>query len=133
MTKRNVLKEKEITERELYIMSFDQEKIENTHNKIVSNMEFDTLLLTIKTILGYKITMLKENTFLLKSVYAYTDDDVFCIRLTENNSLHFVDSSYLREWAIEYKKYVVQGKSISAFLSAVNLNLFERKTFDTKE
>lgn len=133
MKRNDILQEKEtkdVSENDLNILMFHPEKIEKAHNEVVAELNMEQLLLKLKTILGYKIVLLKDNTLLFKSVYAYTDDDVFCIRITKNNMLQFIKTSYLQEWQNEYEKYVLRGKSICAFLSAVNLELFSRNTID---
>ncbi|ORD94587.1 hypothetical protein ECANGB1_458 [Enterospora canceri] len=87
------------------------------------------LLLYLKNILGYKITLLKDNTFMLTSIYAFTKDDYFCVEV-KNSRMSFLSTPFLRQWKEHYVKYVTDGSSISAFLAAVNLELFNMKTSD---
>ena len=123
-------KKEDTIENQIDFLIYYPEKIEQSHSATAADTNVEDLLVKLKSILGYKIRMLDHNIFLFKSVYAYTDDDVFCIRITKNNMLQVIKTSYLQEWIKEYDKYVVRGKSICAFLSAVNLELFHRNTVD---
>ncbi|KAI5154341.1 hypothetical protein ENBRE01_3363 [Enteropsectra breve] len=85
------------------------------------------ILFYLKTILGYKIIW-KRNTVLLRSVYAFSEEDVFEMEIHENRIV-IKNTDYLSEWTDFFNTYIVNGRSYSAFFAAVTLELFNRKTF----
>lgn len=135
MKKTGILKERdmdstEIKEDSLMDLMFNLDThVQNQHNYI-ADLPVDIFLCHIKSILGYKIIITDKNEYMAKSIYAFSDDDFFLFRVLEGSRIEFIKTPYLRQWRIFYEKYITQGKSISAFLSAVNLELFNMKTFE---
>lgn len=99
--------------------------IHNNENTTVENEE--NLIFYLKSILGYTIYQ-NGNLIVLRSVYSFCKEDIFEIEI-QGNKLILKNTEYLQEWGEEFKTYVVQGKSYSAFFAAVTLNLFNRNTF----
>lgn len=106
-----------------------KEDIKEEPNTIIYNSPFldDTLLYYLKSVLGYNIKYDKK-TFILRSVYAFSNDDTFEI-VVENNKLLLKSTEYLREWSEFFNIYIKNGRSYCAFFSAVTLELYNRKTF----
>jgi len=115
---RQVLSEKEIPEK--------QAPASKTMEEIPATSP-DDLLFYLKTILGYTIKN-RKNTFILRSVYAFCEEDVFEIEII-NNRLILKHTEYLDEWKEHVHTYVTVGRSYSAFFSAVTLDLFNKRTF----
>lgn len=87
----------------------------------------ESLLYYLKSILGYSIKQ-NKNTITLRSVYAFSSEDIFEIEF-EDNKLMLKSTDYLREWGEFFNIYIKNGRSYCAFFSAVTLELYNRKTF----
>ncbi|KAI4292665.1 hypothetical protein PAPHI01_1939 [Pancytospora philotis] len=81
----------------------------------------------LKTILGFSIKQ-NKNTLVLRSVYAFCEEDVFEVEVADNK-LVLKQTDYLNEWPEYINTYIKGGRSYSAFFAAVTLNLFNKKTF----
>ncbi|KAF7683437.1 Mitotic spindle assembly checkpoint protein MAD1 [Astathelohania contejeani] len=81
----------------------------------------------ITGLLGYKIDFGKD-TITLHSLYAFDEDDKFVFNRA-GDVLELISNEFACEWSEEIHTYLVNGKSIPAFLSAVTLELFNQKTF----
>lgn len=78
-------------------------------------------------IFGYEVE-LRDQKILLRSIYAFDEEDVFILQISER-TIGVESNSYLKKFEKEKMIYLDKGRSISAFLSAVTLSLFEQKTF----
>lgn len=128
-------------ERENSVLRQQLSAKENISNSVVSkdilnksepssfqqSIDLQQMLSYLKTVLGYNIQQL-DNRFILRSVYAFCEEDVFEIEISSNR-LIFKNTEYLAEHQEEFDLYVRKGKSYSAFFAAVTLNLFNKKTF----
>jgi mitotic spindle assembly checkpoint protein MAD1 len=88
----------------------------------------DSLLFYLKSILGYSIKRTSETNLILRSVYAFSSEDIFEIEI-KNNKLMLKDTDYLREWSEYFNIYLKNGRSYCAFFAAITLELYNRKTF----
>lgn len=82
---------------------------------------------TLGNIFGYEVE-LREQKIILRSVYAFDEDDVFILQISEKG-VGVEANGYLKKFEKEKKIYLDTGRSIGAFLSAVTLSLFEQNTF----
>ncbi|EIJ89731.1 hypothetical protein NEPAR06_1675 [Nematocida parisii] len=83
---------------------------------------------TIGNIFGYEAKLKGGNTVIIRSLYAFDEDDVFILIISEEG-IRLERNAYLKKFEKEKKLYLDHGKSIGAFLSAVTLSLFEQNTF----
>ncbi|KAI5191323.1 hypothetical protein NEMIN01_1482 [Nematocida minor] len=82
---------------------------------------------TLGNIFGYEVELRAKN-ILLRSIYAFDEEDVFVLQISERG-ISVEANSYLKKFEKEKAIYLDQGRSIGAFLSAVTLSLFEQNTF----
>lgn len=82
---------------------------------------------TLGNIFGYEVE-LKEKRIILRSIYAFDEEDVFILQISERG-IGVESNGYLKKFEKERTIYLDKGRSISAFLSAVTLSLFEQNTF----
>lgn len=82
---------------------------------------------TIGNVFGYELE-LSENRIVLRSLYAFDEDDVFILQISERG-IGVECNGYLKKFEKEKALYLDQGRSLGAFLSAVTLSLFEQNTF----
>lgn len=78
-------------------------------------------------LLGYKIELVDEKIMLL-SLYAFDRGDVFVFH-QQNDNLQLITNDFALTWKNEIQNYLVNGKSLPAFLSCITLELFNKKTF----
>lgn len=97
------------------------------HPELKCTGSLEQTLNYLKTILGYNIDQI-DNRFILRSVYAFCEEDVFEIEIS-NNRLIFKNTEYLSEHQDAFNTYVRNGKSYCAFFAAVTIDLFNKKTF----
>ncbi|KAK1348269.1 putative mitotic checkpoint protein [Hamiltosporidium tvaerminnensis] len=119
-------------------ISKEKENLENNllqnsiNNKNDSMIELRTLLakmyLVTKSMLGYEITF-NENNVILHSSYAFDDEDIFVFEIDDNNSCTLKSNEFVANWKREIDLYLLNGKSVPAFLSAVTLELYNQKTY----
>ncbi|KAH9386231.1 uncharacterized protein NEMAJ01_1127 [Nematocida major] len=83
---------------------------------------------TIGNIFGYEVELKEENKIVLRSLYAFDEEDIFILQISEKG-ISVERNAYLKKFEKERALYLDQGKSIGAFLSAVTLSLFEQSTF----
>lgn len=76
---------------------------------------------------GYRMEF-HDGEIVFHSLYAFDSDDVFIFRYKSGN-MELVNNEFAASWGAEIQSYLVAGKSIPAFLAAVTLELFNRKTF----
>ena len=118
----------------LQLLTFYPEERKRYHKNNIRKVDVESLLVAIKNIFGYKVEMIRKDLLMIRSIYAFTEDDVFWIRLKEDGNgsfkLKLEHTSYVDEWREEYERYIIGRRSLSAFLCAVSLKLFETKTFD---
>ncbi|KAG5859535.1 mitotic checkpoint protein [Encephalitozoon hellem] len=76
---------------------------------------------------GYKMEF-RDGEIVFHSLYAFDSEDVFIFRY-KSGSMELVNNEFAASWASEIQNYLIAGKSIPAFLAAVTLELFNKKTF----
>lgn len=76
---------------------------------------------------GYKMEF-RDGEIVFHSLYAFDSEDVFIFRYRSGN-MELVNNEFAGSWANEIQNYLISGKSIPAFLAAVTLELFNKKTF----
>lgn len=76
---------------------------------------------------GYKMEF-RDGEIIFHSLYAFDGEDVFIFRYRSGN-MELVNNEFAGGWTAEIQNYLVAGKSIPAFLAAVTLDLFNKKTF----
>ncbi|AFN82558.1 putative MAD domain-containing protein [Encephalitozoon romaleae SJ-2008] len=76
---------------------------------------------------GYKMEF-RDGEIIFHSLYAFDSEDVFIFRY-KSGSMELVNNEFAASWASEIQNYLIAGKSIPAFLAAVTLELFNKKTF----
>ncbi|ADM11085.1 putative MAD domain-containing protein [Encephalitozoon intestinalis ATCC 50506] len=76
---------------------------------------------------GYKMEF-RDGEIIFHSLYAFDSEDVFIFRYKSGN-MELVNNDFAASWATEVQNYLIAGKSIPAFLAAVTLELFNKKTF----
>ncbi|CAD25121.1 hypothetical protein [Encephalitozoon cuniculi GB-M1] len=76
---------------------------------------------------GYKMEF-RDGEIIFHSLYAFDSEDVFIFRY-KSGSMELVNNEFAATWASEIQNYLITGKSIPAFLAAVTLELFNKKTF----
>ncbi|KAH9411936.1 putative mitotic checkpoint protein [Ordospora pajunii] len=76
---------------------------------------------------GYKMEF-KDGEIIFHSLYAFNTEDVFIFRY-KSGSMELVNNEFAGAWNAEIQNYLITGKSIPAFLAAVTLELFNKKTF----
>ncbi|TBT98862.1 putative mitotic checkpoint protein, partial [Hamiltosporidium tvaerminnensis] len=86
------------------------------------------MYLVTKSMLGYEITF-NENNVILHSSYAFDDEDIFVFEIDDNNSCTLKSNEFVANWKREIDLYLLNGKSVPAFLSAVTLELYNQKTY----
>merc|ERR1712131_104178 len=74
---------------------FFQDEIMEKQTQFTQNISEKEMSQKVKTIFGFKMFMLDESTLCLKSIYAFTDDDVFCFKLGDNNTITLLKTPYL--------------------------------------
>lgn len=76
---------------------------------------------------GYKMEF-RDGEVIFHSLYAFDSEDVFIFRYKSGN-MELVNNEFAGTWTNEIQNYLIAGKSIPAFLAAVTLDLFNKKTF----
>ena len=70
----------------------------------------------------------RDGEIVFHSLYAFDIEDVFIFRY-KSGSMELVNNEFASTWTAEIQNYLIAGKSIPAFLAAVTLDLFNKKTF----
>ncbi|KAI5184428.1 hypothetical protein NEHOM01_0173 [Nematocida homosporus] len=79
-------------------------------------------------IFGYEITI-QGNRILLRSLFAFDEEDIITLLISETGKIAVEGSPFVKKMDKEKNIYLDKGGSISAFLSAITLTLFDQKTF----
>lgn len=88
---------------------------------------FRTIREYVTGLTGYKMEF-RDGEIIFHSLYAFDSEDVFIFRY-RSGSMELVNNEFAASWASEIQNYLITGKSIPAFLAAVTLELFNKKTF----
>lgn len=78
-------------------------------------------------LMGYKIELMDEKITLL-SLYAFDKQDTLVFHQHDDN-LQLITNDFALTWQNEIQNYLVNGRSLPAFLSCITLELFNKKTF----
>ncbi|KAM0671454.1 hypothetical protein CWI42_020870 [Ordospora colligata] len=106
-------------------------RIQSIKNKHEGSEELRRYLKTIREyvtgLTGYKMEF-RDGEIVFHSLYAFDTEDVFIFRY-KSGSMELVNNEFASTWTAEIQNYLIAGKSIPAFLAAVTLDLFNKKTF----
>ena len=103
-----------------------QPLVHNTYQPIELCDNLELTFNYLKGIFGYKIVKDKE-FLILKSIHATSDNDIFKFRIVNKNRIQIVETEYFKRWEYLYRHYLVEKQSISAFIAAVTLELFNNR------
>lgn len=81
----------------------------------------------ISGLFGYKMDIIDNKKIILRSMYSFDEDDCFIFE-SEQNSFSMMPSSFTENYRKEIDTFVVKGRSVSAFLAHVTLDLFSQNT-----
>lgn len=99
------------------------EEVESKYRNRIKN-----ILKILGDLFGYEVSI-QGNKILLRSLYAFDEEDTISLILDEKGSISVEENAFIKRMERERKIYLDQGSSLSAFLSAVTLHLFNQKTF----
>ncbi|KAI5180316.1 hypothetical protein NEOKW01_0620 [Nematocida sp. AWRm80] len=91
------------------------------------NNRITNIIRILGNIFGYTI-VIEGNKVKLTSIYAFDEEDTIVLSIN-NNTINVEENEYTKRLEKEKKLYLEKGNSLSAFLSAVTLSLFEQSTF----
>lgn len=86
------------------------------------------ILKILGDIFGYEISI-QGNKLFLRSNYAFEEEDTIALQIKETEEIALEETEFIRRMEKERRLYLEKGGSLAAFLAAVTLDLFEKKTF----
>lgn len=81
----------------------------------------------VSALLGYEFDIVDKNKIVLHSMYSFSEDDCFIFGL-ENNHFNLTRNQFTETYPKEIDAFILKGRSVSAFLAHVTLDLFGQNT-----
>ena len=126
-----ILENKKIKEENqnlIYLKNTNKSNNEELSSELMDYKNYNKKFVKIVTaLLGYKIEII-GNTITLHSIYAFDKEDVFIFN-QENDKIMLQSNDFAISWSKEIDSYLINGRSVPAFLSSVTLELFSKKTY----
>lgn len=121
-------KENRIRELEEEVKRLKQECSSSVDMQNKLRARLGNLLKLVTTLFGYSIAF-NRNRIHLTSIYAFDEEDRIEMEVKDGGEIEIEENEFAKRWKGEKGIYLERGRSVSSFLSAITLSLFEKSTF----